>query len=82
VDGRLTGFTQAPATFEEALAAFGGDLPDMVPHNGIDHDAAGDEEVGSIADTEELMGATWVDDSEGAPPGMSTVDPVEAGSDD
>ena len=79
IEGRLTGFTQAPPTFEEALAAIGGELPDTT-------DAAPSEETVDETkiqrDTEELMGATVVDDSGGEVPGMSTVEPVETGSDD
>jgi DNA-directed RNA polymerase subunit beta' len=81
VDGRLTGFTQAPPTFEEALAAIGGELPettDSATEDSSSEDEAVDE-TKIQRDTEELMGATVVDDSGGEVPGMSTV---ETGSDD
>jgi DNA-directed RNA polymerase subunit beta' len=99
LDGRLTGFTQAPPTFEEALAAIGGELPDLLsdelsgdtPVVAEADDSDDDDAVDESAierDTEELMGATRVDDSGGSVPGMSTEDlseaakPVETGSDD
>jgi DNA-directed RNA polymerase subunit beta' len=96
LDGRLTGFTQAPPTFEEALAAIGGELPEMVAAAAAEPEAAtpaapattdeaapaaeADDEAKVELATEELMGATRVDDSGGSVPGMSTVEPTEAGS--
>ncbi len=93
-DGRLTGFTQAPPTFEEALAAIGGELPEMVAAEASGQASSASAESGETAAdntpdegameraTEELMGASRVDDSGGNIPGMSTEEPVETGSDD
>ncbi|MDA1297098.1 MAG: DNA-directed RNA polymerase subunit beta' [Chloroflexi bacterium] len=97
LDGRLTGFTQAPPTFEEALAAIGGELPELVLAEELadvadspaaetpdseDMESEADDESQVELTTEELMDATKVDDSGGNIPGMSTVEPVETGSDD
>ncbi len=92
LDGRLTGFTQAPPTFEEALAAIGGELPDTIQEEtprSVSGDTPVKEAEAETPDesavervTEELMGASRVDDSGGNIPGMSTVEPVETGSDD
>jgi DNA-directed RNA polymerase subunit beta' len=91
MDGRLTGFTQAPPTFEEALAAIGGELPELVHAKADDgQEASLDEKPASEVDdekaaelaTEELMSTARADDSGGSIPGMSTVEPVETGSDD
>ncbi len=84
LDGRLTGFTQAPPTFEEALAAIGGELPELVQTESSDAapaEATAKEAVDESAiekATEELMGASRVDDSGGSIPGMSTEEPTEA----
>jgi DNA-directed RNA polymerase subunit beta' len=82
-EGQLTGFTQAPPTFEEALAAIGGELPVGLPDD--EDEEAGEslvDEAKIDAETEELMGASRVDDSGGSIPGMSTEEPIETGSDD
>ncbi len=93
LDGRLTGFTQAPPTFEEALAAIGGELPELInaeadasaapTAEGAEGEAEKTVDEGAVErETEELMGASRVDDSGGNIPGMSTEEPVETGSDD
>ena len=79
-------------TFEEALAAIGGELPDVIQEESSGASASVTPVDGAEAETpdgstvervtEELMGASKVDDSGGNIPGMSTVEPVETGSDD
>ena len=91
-EGTLTGLTQAPATFEEALAAIGGDMPGSGQSAGFQPARANDElapvpsEAQLTAATEDLMGTLRLDAKNATDSEKSTAEkaeqPVEAGSDD